>query len=62
MPTYPTLNDCEMQHNAEAELFTKPSIFRIFFRSGRRRKNSIELEFFFESAESGRDWHPNAMA
>jgi len=23
--TYRTLNDCEMQHNAEVGLFTKPS-------------------------------------
>ena len=27
--TFRTLNDCEMQHNAEVGLFTKPSRFAI---------------------------------
>jgi len=25
--TFRTLNDCEMQHNAEVGLFTRPSVF-----------------------------------
>ena len=35
--TFRTLNDCEMQHNAEVGLFTKPSSFSRFSRDTPRR-------------------------
>jgi len=37
--TYRTLNDCEMQHNAEVGLFTKPSILYENFPYPLFRKN-----------------------